>query len=53
MNMISAICWTIVLIVNIIICAGSDAPPSWVTMFCALTALVVDSWFNVFLNKKR
>lgn len=53
MNMISAICWTTVLILNIVICAGSDAPPSWVTMFCALAALVVDSWFNVFLNKKR
>jgi hypothetical protein len=51
--MLAAICWTIVLIINIIICAGSDTPPSWVTMFCALTALTIDGWFNVFLNKKR
>ncbi len=47
MNIVAAICWTIVLVLNIIICAGSDASPSWVTMFCALSALVMNSWFDV------
>lgn len=54
MNLISAICWTIVLVLNIIICAASDASPSWITMFCALSALTLNSWFDVwFYNRKK
>ena len=54
MNFVSAICWTIVLVLNIVICATSDAPPSWVTMFCALSALTLNSWIDAWIcNKKK
>lgn len=54
MNFITAICWTIVLVLNIVIFAASDIPPSWFTMFCALGALTLNSWVDAWIyNKKK
>jgi len=50
LNWTLAIGWTLCLILNIITCCMSYIP-SWVTLFCCLGLLVIDSWLNVWSSK--
>lgn len=45
MKLFLAICWSVVLIGNIVECAAGVAP-SWFDVFCPLSLLVVDCWLN-------
>lgn len=40
-----AICWTLILITDIV-CAISGAAPTWVAVFCPLSILVLDCWVD-------
>ena len=50
--MIATIAWIIVLIMNIILCAAGGTP-SWLTMFCALGALVFDGIMDIVINHNK
>jgi hypothetical protein len=50
--MIATIAWIIVLIMNIILCVAGGTP-SWLTMFCALGALILDGIMDIFINMKK
>lgn len=45
-----AICWTLVLITNIV-GAVSGAAPTWVAVFCPLSVLVLDCWMDYAVEK--
>jgi hypothetical protein len=51
-KMIATIAWIIVLIMNIILCAAGGTP-SWLTLFCALGALILDGIMDIFINMKQ
>ena len=50
--MIATIAWIIVLIMNIILCAAGGTP-SWLTMFCALGALIFNGIMDIFMNMEK
>lgn len=55
MTLDMAICWTLVLIIDIIY-AVSGAAPTWVAVFCPLSIPVLDCWVDYIderINKRR
>ena len=50
--MIATIAWILVLIMNIILCAAGGTP-SWLTMFCALGALVFDGIMDIMIDRNK
>lgn len=47
-----AICWTLVFIADII-SAVSGAAPTWVTVFCPLSVLVLNCWVDYIVEKTK
>ena len=45
-----AICWTLVLIFDIV-GAVSGTAPTWVAVFCPLSVLVLDCWVDYIVEK--
>lgn len=47
-----AICWTLVLITDIV-GAVSGAAPTWVAVFCPLSVLVFNYWVEYIVEKSK
>ncbi len=52
MNLFFAICWTLILSLDVINASNGHAP-TWVSIFCPLAVLTVSSWMDYFKNKDK
>lgn len=51
MKLFLAVCWTIVLVSDIANCALGGTP-TWVSVFCPLSVVVIDAWLEWLTSRK-
>lgn len=45
MKLFLAICWSLVMFCDIIVCVGGGSP-TWIAVFCPLVVVVVNYWLD-------